>query len=247
MKQTKTDAEIDRLAKGGHLLANILAQVASMVKPGVSGIELDQRAREFIKAAGAEPAFLDYQGFPAALCVSPDSQVVHGLPTAVKLKAGQIVGLDLGIYYDGLYTDTAVTVPVAEIDESRRRLLSVTEESLARGIAAATLGNTLNDIGRAIQEFVEPAGFTLVRDFVGHGVGYAVHEDPNVPNFVTPDGDIPLELGMVLAIEPMVNVGVADLSFGQDDWTVTTADGQPSAHFEHTIAVTKNGPRILTA
>lgn len=245
----KSAAEVDALAEGGAVLGQILRQLALSVKPGVTGAKLDELARRLIKQAGGEPSFLNYNQFPAALCVSPDDQVVHGFPTLEPLKEGQIVGLDLGLYYKGLYTDSAVTVPVGKIGPEKTALLDVTKAALKAGISAAKPGQKISDISRAIQTTAEAAGFNVVRDLVGHGVGFAVHEEPNVPNFVdaeTLKDDVALVPGLVLALEPMVNLGQAAVQFEDDGWTVRAKDGTPSAHFEHTIVITEGNAQVLT-
>lgn len=255
MIRLKTPAEIEQLAAGGKIHAQILTAVMDRVKPGVTPAELDAYARELITNHGVTPSFLNYAPpghtpYPAALCVSVNSEVVHGLPTTKPLEALDIVGLDLGIVYEGLYLDGAHTVIVAgdqvAADDERVRLLRVTTEALARGIAAAQPGNRIGDISAAIQEQVEKAGFSVVRQLVGHGVGYAVHEEPSVPNFGRAGRGPKLEPGLVIAIEPMVVTGDPAVDTLEDGWTVVTSDGGLAAHEEHTVAITNEGPRILT-
>lgn len=247
MKVIKKSAEqITLLREGGGHLATILLALKAAVKPGVTGLEIDVLAQRLIRQVKAEPAFLGYQGFPAAVCISPESEVVHGIPNATPLREGQIVGLDLGLFYRGLYTDAAITVPVGKIDHDRQRLLEVTEEALMNGIRQVRPNVPINTVALAVQQTAETAGFGVVRELVGHGVGLAIHEEPNVPNFVSREGKQQLEAGMVIAIEPMVNLGKPGVMFSDDGWTVTTGDGLPSAHFEHSVAVTDSGYLILT-
>jgi methionyl aminopeptidase len=224
--------------------------VQAAVAAGVTTSDLDNLAREFLREQDAEPSFLGYHGYPAALCVAVDDVVVHGIPNAQPLRDGQIVGMDLGVYYEGFHADSARTVPVGEVDEVRERLLEVTQACLQAGIAQAQPGNKLGQISAAVQEVAEAAGFSVVRDLVGHGIGRSVHEPPQVPNFLAPgqftEYDLTLRPGMTLALEPMINAGSCEVGIDADGWTVRTADGRPSAHFEHTLAVTRRGPEILT-
>ena len=219
------------------------------VKAGMSTMDLDALAESFIRShPGAKPAFKGLYGFPGTLCTSINHEIVHGIPSRKRvLKDGDIISLDVGVGYEGYFTDSATTVPVGEVDEETRRLLAVTERSLEAGIAAAVPGNHLGDIGAAVQQVVEDAGFSVVRDLVGHGIGVEFHEEPQVPNYGKPKRGPKLLAGMTLAIEPMVNVGSAKTRTMPDKWTVVTVDGKRSAHFEHTVAVTEDGPRILTA
>lgn len=253
MPRPKTSQEIETLAEGGALLAKILDELAITVKPGVAPRELDMLARDLLERHGATPSFLGYkpkgmrQGFPAALCVSVNEAVVHGLPNDIPLSEGDIVGLDLGMVYKGLYLDSAHTVPVGTVSLLAHQLLDVARHALSLGIREAILGNTTGDIGAAIQRYVEENGFAVVRALVGHGVGYAVHEDPAVPNFGSRGQGTLLTEGLVIAIEPMVVEGDAEVVTAQDGWTVTVADGGLAAHEEHTVAVTADGPRVLTA
>lgn len=251
MIRLKSHADIERLARGGAILAEVLDELVREAKAGVTPRQLDTRARELLRARRVRPSFLDYaprghQPFPAALCVSVNHAVVHGLPNDVSFKEGDIVGIDLGLVYDGLYVDGARTTGVGRVERGASRLMAVTREALRRGVAQARVGQTTGDIGAAVQEYVEQNGFYVVRALVGHGVGYAVHEDPRVPNFGAPGSGVRLEEGLVIAIEPMVTVGGAEVVTGADGWTVETKGGGLAAHEEHTVAVTAAGPRVLT-
>ncbi|NLC53290.1 MAG: type I methionyl aminopeptidase [Firmicutes bacterium] len=245
----KSPFELNRMRKAGEITRLILGRVAAAVTPGVTTQELDELAEAAVKELNAKPAFKGYQGFPASICTSVNDQVVHGIPGARKLKTGDIIGLDFGVVYKGYYGDAAVTVGVGEIAPKHQRLLRVTREALWKGINEARAGNRLSAISRAIQEHVEGNGFSVVRDFVGHGIGQAMHEEPQVPNYVSPlhRYDPVLKPGMTLAIEPMVNVGSYQVKVDpRDHWTVTTMDGSYSAHFEHTVLVTAGDPEVLT-
>jgi methionyl aminopeptidase len=246
--QLKSPREIDTMARGGAILAATHVHVKQFVRDGVSTAELDRIAEEFIRShAGAEPAFKGLYGFPGAVCISVNEEIVHGIPSPRRvLRDGDIVSVDIGVKFEGMFTDAAVTHPVGEIDALTQRLLDVTERSLYAGIAAATVDNHVGDIGAAIQGVVEPAGFAIVRELVGHGVGFAPHEEIQIPNYGKPKRGKKLMPGLTIAIEPMVNVGSAKTRTLADKWTVVTLDGKRSAHFEHTIAVTEDGPRILT-
>lgn len=248
MIQLKSLREIDAMAEGGRILGRTLAALREAVRPGVTTLALDQIAEEFIRSHdGATPAFKGLYGFPGSVCISVNHEIVHGIPSRKRtLVEGDIVSLDVGVKYDGLYTDSAVTVPVGTITAQDQRLLDVTRESLEAGIAAAVPGNHVGDIGHAVQTVVERAGFSVVRELVGHGVGHGPHEDPQVPNHGKPKRGTKLMPGLTIAIEPMVNAGLAGTRTLPDRWTVVTVDGKRSAHFEHTVAVTENGPRILT-
>jgi methionyl aminopeptidase len=252
MNFIKTKSEIDIMLAGGRILAKALAATVAAVKPGVSTQELDKIAAASLKSNGAKPSFLGYgaesgKAFPATICASVDSQVVHGIPSdQPKLKEGQIVGLDIGCWYQGLCTDMAVTVPVGKISPSAQKLLEVTAQALQLGLKQVRAGARVGDIGAAVQSYVEANGFSVVRQLVGHGVGRAVHEDPPIPNFGRAGTGLEIKEGMALAIEPMVNIGSYKVDVLDDGWTVVTADGSLSAHFEHTVAVTKNGCEILT-
>ncbi|MFB3895669.1 MAG: type I methionyl aminopeptidase [bacterium] len=208
--------------------------------------ELDKFAVDFIRSRGAIPAFKGYRGFPANICVSINETVVHGIPSARKIIAGDCVSIDVGLEYKGFFADAAITVPTEQVDAEKLRLISVTRTSLDRGIEAARINNRIGDISHAIQSYVESAGFSVVREYVGHGIGYMIHEDPPIPNFGPPGKGIRLKEGMVLAIEPMVNMGTYEVEVLDDHWTVVTKDRLPSAHFEHMVVVTRTGPRLLT-
>ena len=234
------------MRKSNALVAVILEELGKKIRPGVKTIELDRLSEQMALRRGARPAFKGYRGYPYSLCTSVNSEVVHGMPSERELQEGDIVSLDFGILRDGYYGDAAVTVPVGEISPEARRLLRVTEEALYRGISAARAGNRIGDISAAIQGHVEAAGFSVVRDLVGHGIGKSLHEDPQVPNYGSSGRGIELKPGMVFAIEPMVNEGTYRVDVLRDGWTVVTADGKLSAHFEHSVAVTENGPVILS-
>lgn len=246
MINLKTAPEIELMRESGALVARILKIVRELIKPGTTTSDIDKLVEDNILAAGAKPAFKGYRGYPASACVSIDDEVVHGIPGTRKLQDGEIVSVDVGVILDGWYGDSATTIPIGEIGEEKVRLLAVTEKALQCGIAKVRAGARLGEISSAIQEHVESAGFSVVRDLVGHGIGRQMHEDPQVPNFGDPgDGPI-LKTGMVIAIEPMVNAGSFDVNSKSDGWTVVTADGKPSAHFEHTVAVTEAGADILS-
>jgi methionyl aminopeptidase len=242
----KSRQEIEKMRKSNVLVAAILEELKKKIKPGVKTIELDRLSEEMALKKGARPAFKGYRGYPYSLCTSVNSEVVHGMPSERELKEGDIVSLDFGILNDGYYGDAAVTVPVGEITPAAKRLLRVTEEALYRGIAEVRAGNRIGDVSAAIQGHAEAAGFSVVRDLVGHGIGKNLHEDPQVPNYGTSGRGIELKPGMVFAIEPMVNEGTYRVDILRDGWTVVTADGKLSAHFEHSVAITENGPVILS-
>jgi methionyl aminopeptidase len=244
----KSERELNLMRKAGAIVAQILDDMAKMAAPGISTGEIDRFAESRIKELGAKPAFKGYNGFPACVCISVNQEVVHGIPSNKRvLKDGDIVGLDFGVIYDGWYGDSARTIPVGKISDEAQKLLDVTKESLHRGIAQCREGNRVFDIGHAVQNYVENFGYGVVREFVGHGIGRALHEDPQVPNY-GPKGKGPaLKVGMVLAIEPMINAGSHEVKVLKDGWTAVTVDNSLSAHFEHTVAITPNGPEILTA
>lgn len=229
-----------------QIVAEVLALLADHVRPGITTLELEEIALKETAKLKAKAAFKGYCNYPSALCCSPNQQVVHGMPSRVPLKSGDILSLDYGVLYDGFYGDAAVTLPVGPVSKRIQDLLSVTEQSLYRGIEKAVPGNRLYDISYAVQSFVEQNGFSVVRDFVGHGIGKSLHEDPQIPNFGKAGHGIKLKAGMVFAIEPMINEKSHEVMILSDGWTVTTVDGGYSAHFEHTVAITKNGPDILT-
>ena len=242
----KSPAEIERMRAANALVAQVLAELAAMVTPGVSTLDLDAAAEKSVRAAGAEPAFKGYRGYPATLCASVNEQVVHGIPNKRPLEAGDIVSLDMGVKLNGFYGDSAVTVAVGPVSDDVKRLLRVTEEALEKGIAQVRIGGRISDIGHAIQQHVEANGFTVVREFVGHGIGASLHEEPQIANYGEPGRGPRLAEGMTLAIEPMVNMGKPAVKVLADDWTAVTRDGSWSAHFEHTVAVTKQGPLVMT-
>ncbi len=234
------------MRESGKILAQSVAAVLAQVKPGVTTDELDAFFVETIRALGAKPAFLGYKGYKKSICTSVNDQVVHAIPGKVRLVEGDIIGVDCGVVYAGMYTDMARTVPVGEIPPKTQRLLSVTEEALRAGVAAMVPGNTIGDISAAVQMVADREGYGIVRELVGHGVGHAVHEEPSVPNYGRAGKGLRLEVGMVLAVEPMFNMGRDAVVFEDDGWTVRTADGTLSAHFEDTIAVTEAGPDVVT-
>ena len=248
MIHLKSERELDIMAAGGRILALTHDMLRPLVRPGVSTKALDKAAEDFIRShPGAEPAFKGLYGCPGAICISINEEIVHGIPSAKRvLREGDIVKLDVGVKLDGFFTDASITVPVGEIDAEVARLLDVTQRALEAGIQAARLGNHIGDIGHAVQTVVERNGFSVVRELVGHGVGHGPHEEPQVPNHGKPKRDKRLLSGLTIAIEPMVNVGKPGTRTLSDKWTVVTVDGQRSAHFEHTVAVTEDGPRILT-
>jgi len=230
------------------IVAEVLEELRSCIKPGVSTAELDEVAETYIRKRGGTPAFKGYRGYPATLCISINDEVVHGIPGPRTLRRGDIVSLDIGVLLDGYYGDAAITVGLGSVSPLAQKLMRVTEESLYAGIARAHVGNRLSDISVAIQNHVEAQGFSVVRDFVGHGIGRSLHEDPQIPNFFSPAAFNPrLKDGMVLALEPMVNQGTYRVRILDDGWTAVTQDGKLSAHFEHTIAITENGPWILSS
>jgi methionyl aminopeptidase len=246
--QLKSPREIDRMAVGGRILAQTLAMLRAEVRPGLTTLDLDLKAEQFIRSHdGATPAFKGLYGFPGSVCISVNQEIVHGIPSKKRtLVEGDIVSLDVGVKYDGLYTDSAITVAVGEISAEDQRLLEVTQQSLEAAIEAARPGNHVGDIGHAVQSVVERAGFSVVRELVGHGVGHGPHEDPQVPNHGKPKRGTKLTPGLTIAIEPMVNAGLPGTRTLSDKWTVVTIDGKRSAHFEHTVAITDDGPRVLT-
>ncbi|MDD4091129.1 MAG: type I methionyl aminopeptidase [Smithellaceae bacterium] len=242
----KQPDEIDKARASSRIVAEVLSVLRERIKPGVTTRELDRIAEEVAQKRGAKPAFKGYRGYPHSLCASVNEEVVHGMPSGRVLKEGDIVGLDFGVYYQGFYGDAAVTLPVGRVSEEATRLMSVTEQSLYAAIDQASSGNRLGDISAAVQETAESAGYSVVRDFVGHGIGRNMHEDPQIPNFGKKGRGIELQTGMILAIEPMVNAGRYRVKILPDGWTVITADGSLSAHFEHSVAITDNGPEILS-
>jgi methionyl aminopeptidase len=242
----KSPAELEKMRAANALVAEVLAELARMVAPGVTTKDLDAAAEKLVRDGGAEPAFKGYRGYPNTLCASVNEQVVHGIPSARPLGEGDIISLDMGVKLNGFYGDSAVTVPVGRVSEEAAKLLRVTREALEQGIAQVRLGGRVSDIGHAIQQHVEANGFSVVREFVGHGIGAALHEEPQIANYGEPGRGPRLAEGMTLAIEPMVNVGRPSVKVLADGWTAVTKDGSLSAHFEHTVAVTKTGPLVLT-
>ena len=244
----KSAAEINKIRRSGRIVRDVLDHVRSLVTPGATTMELERAAEKKMKDLGAKPAFKGYFDYPCVLCTSVNEEIVHGIPSEKRvLNAGDIVSVDCGVVLDGYYGDAAITVPVGEdIKPELKKLLKVTEESLYRAIEAARIGNAVGDVGAAVQEYVEANGFSVVREFVGHGIGTRLHEEPQVPNFGIRGHGARLREGMVLAIEPMVNYGKPETRVLSDKWTAVTADGSYSAHFEHCVAVTRNGPVILT-
>jgi len=242
----KSEEEIKRIAEACRIVAETLDALKGFVAEGVSTKEIERFAEDLIKSKGGTPAFKGYKGFPASICTSVNNQVVHGIPSRVKLKSGDIVSIDLGVYYKGFYGDAAITLPVGKISGIAQKLLKVTEDALYIGVETAKVGNRVSDISNAIQRHVESNGFSVVRAFVGHGIGKLLHEEPQIPNFGPPGRGPRLREGMTLAIEPMVNTGGHDVVVLEDGWTAVTADGSLSAHFEHTVALTDGNVRVLT-
>jgi methionyl aminopeptidase len=242
----KSKLEIERMRAAGQIVARVLKKLSEMVEPGLTTLELDQEAERLIVGAGAYPTFKGYHGYPRSICASINDEVVHGIPSKRKLREGDIVGIDCGATYMGYVGDAAVTVPVGNVSEPVRQLLDATRKSLYRAIEKCRVGNRLGDVCNAVQTCVEPLGYSIVKNYCGHGVGRAMHEEPQVPNYGKPGTGPVLREGLVIAIEPMINLGHEDVKVLSDGWTVITMDGQPSAHFEHTVAITREGPQILT-
>ncbi len=243
----KTAKEVEKMRRAGEIVREVLHAVRAMVKPGVTTLELENVAETMIAEAGAKPAFKGYHGFPCVLCTSLNDQVVHGIPSSkTVLREGDILSVDCGAVIDGYYGDSAITIPVGKVAPTTQRLLDVTQQSLVRAIETVRPGAMLGDVGAAVQEMVEAEGFSVVKEFVGHGIGTHMHEDPQIPNFGQRGRGVRLREGMVLAIEPMVNAGSDAVRVLKDGWTAVTEDGSLSAHFEHTVAVTKDGAAILT-
>jgi methionyl aminopeptidase len=246
MVTLKSPREIEKLRVSNSIVAKVLATLKEAIEPGINTLKLDRLAESLTKQYNAKPAFKGYRGFPYSVCTSVNNQVVHGFPCSTSLKEGDIISIDFGVFFDGYYGDAAITVPVGEIVEEASRLLRVTEETLYLGIDQARYGNRLSDISYAIQSHAENNGYSVVRKFVGHGIGKELHEEPQIPNYGKPGFGIRLRPGMVLAIEPMVNMGDSDVEILKDGWTAVTKDGSLSAHFEHTIVVTETTPDILS-
>ncbi len=243
----KSERDLEMLRKSGKVLAGVMKKLQALIKPGISTAEIDRRAEELVLGESAQPAFKGYKGFPATVCVSINEEIVHGIPGERRLKESDIVSLDLGINYQGYFTDTAVTIGLGRINSRLKELIEVTRRSLSEGIKQARLDNNLSDISFSIQKYVEKHGFSVVRQFVGHGIGHKLHEEPEIPNFGRPHQGPRLKNGMVFAIEPMVNMGTWESQILDNGWTAVTKDGLASAHFEHTVAITERGPEILTA
>jgi methionyl aminopeptidase len=246
MIRLKNLKELSGIKDSAHLLSRTLMEVAGLMKEGMATKELDAIARSRIEAGGGKPSFLGYMNYPASLCVSINNEVIHGIPGPRKIRQGDIVSLDLGVNLNGYYSDMAVTIAIGPLAAQKRKLLNVTRECLFAGISKVVPGNRVSDISRAVYDHAASNGYGVVREYCGHGVGFANHEDPQIPNYVGAGPNPRLKEGMVLAIEPMINAGTGDIELLSDGWTVVTADGLNSAHFEHTVAVTKNGAEILT-
>ena len=242
----KSQKEIDKMRAAGQLVGRVLQQLRGMVAPGITTLDVDRAAEKMIRDAGAYPTFKGYNGFPFSICASVNEQVVHGFPSEYVLKEGDIFSIDVGATLDGFVGDTATTVGVGQVSDDRLRLMRVTEESLQLAIEQCRAGNHLGDIGFAVQSHAEAHGYSIVRDYVGHGIGRKMHEDPQIPNYGKPGKGPKIKTGYVFAIEPMVNMGSLHTRTLKDGWTVVTVDGQPSAHFEHTVAITEEGPEVLT-
>jgi methionyl aminopeptidase len=242
----KSQAEIETMARAGAIVADTLALLEEMIQPGITTGELDQAAEEFIRSRGGVPTFKGYKGYPAATCLSPNTMVVHGIPGKVKLADGDILSVDVGVTLEGFVADSAWTFAVGTISAEAQRLLDTCKAALDAGIDQARVGNTIGDISQAVQTVTEAAGFSVIRSLVGHGVGRSMHEDPQVPNFVSSYRGPELQEGMTIAIEPMITAGGPDVYIHDDEWSISTADASLAAHFEHTVAVTDEGPRILT-
>lgn len=243
----KSPQEIEKLRRSGRMVRQVLGEIREQVRPGITTMALEQFVDKRLKALGARPAFKGYRGYPCCLCASVNDEVIHGIPSDRHvLKEGDILSLDMGVILDGYYGDSAITVPVGEISLSAQRLLKVTEQALELAIDKVRLGNRLGDVSATVQQYAEKNGYSVVREFVGHGIGKAMHEEPQVPNFGDPGHGPVLKPGMVFAIEPMVNAGGPAVRVLDDNWTAVTLDGQLSAHFEHMVAVTRNGPDVLT-
>ena len=238
--------EIEMISKSCQIVADTIDMITEFVVPGCIVSDLDKKAENYIKSRGARPAFKGYMGFPSTLCVSIEDAVVHGIPGEIELEEGQIVGIDCGAELNGFYGDHAKTFAVGNISEDKKNLMTITEESLYKGIEKAKPGNTVGDIGYAIQNHAESNGFSVVRELVGHGIGESLHEEPQVPNYGLPNQGYKLHAGMCIAIEPMINLGSREIYTDKDGWTILTADGKASAHFEHTIAILEDGPQILS-
>lgn len=246
MVTLKSSNDLEKLRRSGGILAGVMKKLQKTIKPGITTMEIDMLADELIAEKGALPAFKGYKGFPASVCTSINEEIVHGIPGERKLLEGDIISLDLGINYEGFFSDAAVTLAVGRISAEKRKLIEVTRNALYEGIKKVRENSNLSDVSHSIQSYVEKNGFSVVRQFVGHGIGYKLHEEPEIPNFGRPNQGLVLKKGMVLAIEPMVNMGSWESEILDNGWTAVTSDGLPSAHFEHTVAVTDGGAEILT-
>jgi len=242
----KSKAEIEKMAAAGRVVAETIAHVGEHLEPGITTRELDRIGEEFIRSQGAMPTSKGYKGFPAALCISPNSMIVHGIPGTYRVEEGDLISVDVGVTLDGFVADSAYTFPVGEVSPDAERLLEAGQAALAAGIEQARVGNRVSDISHAVQQATEEAGFSVVRSLVGHGVGRSYHEDPQIPNFGPPGRGAPLQPGMTLAIEPMITAGGYEVYLHDDGWSISTEDESLAAHFEHTVAITEEGPRILT-
>lgn len=243
----KTDREIEIMKNAGRIASKALKLAGEAVEPGVSTLDIDNIVRKYIESQGARPSFLNYGGFPASACISVNNVVIHGIPSKSSIiKSGDIVSIDVGAFFEGFHGDNAATFACGEISQEAQALLDATRESLYEGIKMAHIGNRIGDIANAVQKYAEARSYSVVRDFVGHGVGAKLHEDPSVPNYGTPGRGVRLLSGMTIAIEPMINAGTYEVEILDDEWTTVTADGKLSAHFEHTVAITPDGPLILT-
>jgi methionyl aminopeptidase len=242
----KPEKDLEMIRRSGKILATVMQKLRASIKEGISTQEIDQLAQALVLQEDAVSAFKGYKGFPANICTSINEEIIHGIPGERKLKDGDIISLDFGVNYKGYFTDAAITATVGKVNSRIKKLIEVTKAALAEGIKQARQDNQLSDISYAVQSFVEQQGFSVVRDFVGHGIGYNLHEEPEIPNFGRPHQGPALKTGMVFAIEPMVNMGTWESRIVENGWTAVTKDGLPSAHFEHTVAITENGPEILT-
>jgi methionyl aminopeptidase len=242
----KSPAEIDKMARAGEILVRTMDLLAGKIRPGVTTADLDAAAEKFIRSQGAVPAFKGYRGFPGSICASPNEMVVHGIPGRFKLSRGDVLSVDIGVVYDGWVADAARTFPVGDVSPVADKLLEVTRQSLFKAVVQCRPGNRLGDVGNAVQQHVEANGFSVVRSLVGHGIGRDMHEEPQIPNYGPAGKGVPLEPGMVLAVEPMTTAGRHSVRMGDDGWAIYSQDGSLAAHFEFTIAVTEDGPRILT-
>jgi len=242
----KSAQELDRMRRAGRLVGHTLSTVTAAARPGVSLLDLDRLAERTIRDADGIPSFLGYHGFPATLCLSPNDWVVHGIPNGYVLQEGDILSIDCGAIVEGYHGDAAVTIPIGRVDQAARQLMATTERAMWAGIAQVRAGNRLSDIGHAVEQVAAAPGYGVVREYVGHGIGTRMHEEPQVPNYGRPGRGLRLDVGLVLAIEPMVNEGGAETEMLDDGWTVVTRDGSRSAHFEHTVAITPAGPEVLT-